>query len=481
MDTYENNELNGTAEVGDIPEIPETAEAAPSQPFVEEKPNSPFADSPYVIAEAPQKPKSVKKEKKDRKVLKTLLSAVLIVALVVVCCSATGMALNRYRSDKNEENTALIHQLSQQLAALEQEVASNSYTGNGNSISGTANTGTDGGLTPGQVYAQNVKSVAAITNEVTTNLYGQTSTSSSSGSGFVLTEDGYIVSNYHVVEGATTLTVTLWDNTEYEAQMIGGDADNDIALLKIDANGLRPVTLGSSDKLIVGDQVVAIGNPMGELTNTLTVGYISAKDREISTDGTYINMLQTDASINPGNSGGPLFNMKGEVIGITTAKYSGTTSSGATIEGIGFAIPIDDIIGMLEEIMNTGYVSRPYLGVTVNTSADGVGAYIYSVDDNGAAAAAGIRAGDIIVALGDAEVNSVDGLTRALRNLKAGQTTTVSIYRSRQVLTLDITLGEKPVSTASGSTEESAVPDSDSDELPNQDDYNSWWDHYFGN
>ena len=479
MDTYENKELNGTAETNDTPEIPETEETAPCQPFAD----SPFADSPYVIAEAPRKPEPVKKAKKkkrkEQKVLKTVLSAVLIVALVAACCGATGMALNRYWSDKNAENTALINQLSQQVAALAQEVASNSYTGNGNSISGTPNTGTDGGLTPGQVYTQNVKSVVAISNQITTNIYGQISTSSSSGSGFVLTEDGYIVSNYHVVENATTLTVTLWDNTQHEAQMIGGDEDNDIALLKIDAAGLRPVTLGSSDNLIVGDQVVAIGNPMGELTNTLTVGYISAKDREISTDGTYINMLQTDAAINPGNSGGPLFNMKGEVIGITTAKYSGTTSSGATIEGIGFAIPIDDISGMLEEIMNTGYVSRPYLGITVNTSADGVGAYVYTVDSNGAAAASGIKAGDIIVAIGDAEVDSVDGLTRALRNFKAGQTTTVSVYRSRQVLTLRITLGEKPVSTSSET--ESSAPDSGSGQLPSEGDYSAWWDYFFGN
>jgi serine protease Do len=221
------------------------------------------------------------------------------------------------------------------------------------------------GLTPGQVYAQNKKSVVAISCSAKVNQYGQIGTVTSSGSGFVLTEDGYVITNYHVIEGAEIVNVITYDGTEYRAMVKGYDANNDLAVLKVDVEGLPAAKIGSSNDLIIGDMVVAIGNPLGELTSTQTVGYISGKDRDVSTDGTLINMLQTDAAINPGNSGGPLFNMKGEVIGITTAKYSGTTSSGATIEGIGFAIPIDDVTKMIADIMAYGYVTGAYLGVSV--------------------------------------------------------------------------------------------------------------------
>ena len=159
-----------------------------------------------------------------------------------------------------------------------------------------------------------------------------------------------------MVEDAQTVKVTLYNGDEYDAQYVGGDEDYDIAVIKIEASGLQAVTLGDSEKLNVGDRVLAIGNPLGELTSTQTVGYVSAKDRSVNTDGTIINMLQTDAAINSGNSGGPLFNMNGEVVGITTAKYSGSTSSGASIEGIGFAIPINDVMKLVDDLMEYGYI-----------------------------------------------------------------------------------------------------------------------------
>jgi serine protease Do len=310
----------------------------------------------------------------------------------------------------------------------------------------------DGGLTPAQVYAKNAGSVVAISCKATETEYGQIFETKSSGSGFILTKSGYIASNYHVVSGADSITVTISDGKEYAAQYIGGDESNDIALLKVEATDLQPVTIGSSDALIVGDQVAAIGNPLGELTSTLTVGYISAKDRVITTDGTQINMLQTDAAINSGNSGGPLFNMKGEVIGITTAKYSGTTNSGASIEGIGFAIPIDDVIGMLEDLRDHGYVKGAYLGVSVS-NVDAVisqtyglpmGVLVHDVVIGGAAQKGGVKSQDIIVNLGGYDIENMNDLTRALRNFEAGQTVTITVYRNGGNVQLSLTLDEKP-------------------------------------
>ena len=290
--------------------------------------------------------------------------------------------------------------------------------------------------------------------------------------------DGYILTNYHVVEDATSLMVTTSAGTEYPAVPVGFDDRNDIALLRIEAEGLPYATLGSSDDLIVGDQVVAIGNPLGELTATLTVGYISAKERDVTTDGTIINMLQTDAAINAGNSGGPLFNMKGEVVGIITAKYSGSTSSGASIEGIGFAIPIDDVLDKIQQIKEHGYVSTPYMGVSVDNRNAGIGAYVVSVESDGSAFAAGIRAGDIIMSLGDYQVISVEYLTKVLKNFKVGDTTTVTVLRNRKLLDMTITFAERP--QASKTVPSETLP-SETTQTPSNDSiFPDWWDNFFG-
>ena len=228
---------------------------------------------------------------------------------------------------------------------------------------------------------------------------------------------------------------------EYAATIVDYDEGNDFALIKIEATGLDYVTLGSSDDLIVGDQVVAIGNPLGELTTSLTVGYISVKDRDVTIDNGSINMLQTDTAINPGNSGGPLFNMKGEVIGITTAKYSGSA-----VESIGFAIPIDDVADMIQELLEKGYISTPYMGININNSRDGMGIYVVSVSADSPAAKAGLQKGDIIVGLGEYETSTLASLDKVLRNFEPGDTTTIFVYRNRSVLQLSITFGEKPQS-----------------------------------
>ena len=306
----------------------------------------------------------------------------------------------------------------------------------------------DKAMTPADVYNAYADSVVAIANEgTTTNIFGQVSATASSGSGFILSEDGYIVTNYHVIEGAEKLTVKLHSGDEYEATVVGYDSTNDVALIKIDATGLTPVSIGDSDALQVGETVCAIGNPLGELTNTLTTGAVSALDREVNTDGTPINMLQTDCAINAGNSGGPLFDMNGNVIGITTAKYSGST-----VESIGFAIPINDVMKIVADLQAYGYVTgKPFMGITVidmDSQAAQMynlptGAFVYSVTEGSCAQTAGLQEQDIITAVGDYEVSTKTDLMAALKNFAAGDTTTLTVFRGGQTLTLTITFDEK--------------------------------------
>jgi serine protease Do len=253
-------------------------------------------------------------------------------------------------------------------------------------------------------------------------------------------------------------------------------------VLKVEAQDLQAVTLGISSDLIIGDMVVAIGNPLGELTSTQTVGYISGKDRDVSTDGSIINMLQTDAAINPGNSGGPLFNMKGEVIGITTAKYSGTTSSGASIEGIGFAIPIDDVTKMIADIMTHGYVTGAYLGVSVRDVDEYVsamyglpmGARVEEVVSGSCAEKAGVRVGDIIIGLGDQTVRNYSELSRALRRFEAGQHSTITVFRGGAEMSLPIVFDEKPNGNQSQPDENGDFP------MPSEGNYDDWYKYFYG-
>ena len=316
-------------------------------------------------------------------------------------------------------------------------------------------------LTPAQVYAGNVASCVGITVSTTTNIYGYTTTSAATGSGFVLTADGYVVTNYHVIEEAAKnrsvpITVSFQNGDSYEAKLVGGEADNDVAVLKIDAKELKPVVLGDSDKLIVGEDVFAIGNPLGELTYSLTDGIVSALDRVITTgsgnDATSMNMLQTNCAINSGNSGGPLFNSYGQVIGITTAKMSGASTSSATIEGLGFAVPINDVKHIIEDLIRHGYVTgKPYLGVMVSsvTEADSkrygvpVGAYVESVEKGSCAQKAGLKVGDIITSLNDTVITTHSALVAAKSTYRAGDTIILKVVREGKELELSVVLDEE--------------------------------------
>lgn len=319
-------------------------------------------------------------------------------------------------------------------------------------------------MTPEQLYAANLDSCVGITVNTTVNIFGQTTTSAASGSGFVLSQDGYIATNYHVIESAAndpsvTIQVSFANGDKYDAKLVGGEKDNDVAVLKIEASGLTRVTLGDSDKLVVGESVYAIGNPLGELTYSLTDGIVSALDRLITTgengDTTTLNVLQTNCAINPGNSGGPLFDSYGNVIGITTAKYT-QSSSGVSAEGLGFALPINDVKDILTDLIEHGYVTgKPYMGVQVmNVSSEAqrygvtAGAAVSYVAEGSCAQKAGLQVNDIITAIDDTAIDSSSALTAALTTgYKAGDTASLTVIRNQQELKLTITFDEKNAET----------------------------------
>lgn len=307
-------------------------------------------------------------------------------------------------------------------------------------------------LTAAEVYAANVNStVGIVTSAVTTNFWGQRTTSAAAGSGFLFTDDGYILTNYHVVQGADSVTVSTYDGTKYDAKIIGFDESNDVAVLKIDAEGLTPVVIGDSDQLNVGDSVVAIGNPLGELTFSLTSGTVSALDREVTmSSGISMELIQTDCAINSGNSGGALFNMHGEVVGITNAKYSGSSGSGASIDNIAFAIPINDVYSIVTSIIEKGYIEKPYIGVSVLDVSDETqkyglpkGASVQTVTDDGPAKAAGLQVNDIITKVDDTEITGSSDLVKTIGQCKPGQEITLTVYRQGQTLELKVTVARK--------------------------------------
>lgn len=309
-------------------------------------------------------------------------------------------------------------------------------------------------LSPEEVYASNLESVVGVNGNVTTNVWGQTVKNAVSGSGFVISSNSttsYILTNYHVINGVSDITVFFSDGKSYDATLVGGEEENDIAVLKIDQGNLRPVVLGDSDAINVGEDVYAIGNPLGELTFTFTGGYVSAKDRSVTmSDGTVMNMIQTDTAINSGNSGGPLFDKYGQVVGIVSAKLSSSSSSKASVEGLGFAIPINDVKDMVTSIMENGYVTgKPNVGILMNDVAENVQRYgvpagceILAILDGSCAQKAGLQVGDIITAIGDTTVSSSDALKSAIKDCKAGDTVTFTIYRDGNTSTVNVTLDE---------------------------------------
>lgn len=309
-------------------------------------------------------------------------------------------------------------------------------------------TGSQDSSTIKSVVEQCANSVVEIQTESVTNGSNpfQQYVSSGAGSGVILTQDGYIVTNHHVIEDANSITVRTRSGDEYNASLVGSDEQSDLAVLKIDATGLTPAVLGDSTTLEVGDLAIAIGNPLGELGGSVTSGIISALDREMTIDGQTMTLLQTDAAVNPGNSGGGLFNANGDLIGIVNAK-----SSGENVEGIGFAIPISTAADIIDELIANGEVtSRPTLGVSLynvedemtasQLGVDSTGVYIVQIVDGGAADNAGLRSGDRIVSVDGSEVSSASDVRAALNKHKIGESISITVERNGQTQDFDVAL-----------------------------------------
>ena len=316
-----------------------------------------------------------------------------------------------------------------------------------------------GGMTTSQVSEMVSPSVVVITTEQVVysqwSWYGQNQVESGAGSGVIISSDGYILTCAHVVSGASQITVTIGD-TDYTATVVGEDDTSDVAVLKIDATGLTPATVGDSDSLSVGDSVLAVGNPLGELGGTVTSGIVSALNRSVTIQGTSstntMSLIQMDASVSPGNSGGGLFNMNGELIGIVNAK-----SSSSDAEGLGFAIPINDAIQVAQDLLENGYVSgRPYMGITYIAVTDAqtaaqfnvnaYGVYVVDVVQGGPADKAGLKVGDRIVSIDGTEIAQKDDLGTLMQQHTAGDTLSITVARDGQMQTVSLTLGEKNAS-----------------------------------
>lgn len=333
-------------------------------------------------------------------------------------------------------------------------------TPSGSVVSSTPSS-TGGVMSVSQIVSSVSDSVVEIRTEVPqTNYFMQQVTAQAAGSGVIISQDGYIVTNNHVIDGAQKITVRLKDGEEtYDAKLVGTDAQTDLAVIKIEAENLSAAVMGSSGSLQVGDETVAIGNPLGELGGTVTNGIVSALNREVTIDGESHTLIQTNAAINPGNSGGGLFNDKGELIGIVVAK-----SSGSGIEGLGFAIPIDEAKTVIDDLIQSGYVTgRGALGVSVIDIQDEraafmyrvpqLGVYVASVNESSAAQKAGLKVGDGIVAVGDAEVSSSRELKTELEKYSAGETVKLRVLRDGETLPISVTL-EENVPQSAQQTEE---------------------------
>lgn len=334
----------------------------------------------------------------------------------------------------------------------------------------STNTATQG--TTSEIVKKTADSVVEIATEgVTTGSFAQQYVVQGAGSGVIISEDGYIITNYHVIEGASNITVTLRDGqTSYTAVVIGSDQENDIALLKVDATGLSPATFGDSSSLAVGDYVVAIGNPLGELGGTVTDGIISALAREVTIEGENMTLLQTNAQISPGNSGGGLFNANGELVGIVNAKDSATE-----VEGIGFAIPINNVLDIIDDLKSYGYVTgKVDLGmqladITSKESAfyygvNQTGCYVLSVTKGSNAETAGFKTGDLITKVNSTDVSDSSDVEKALEDFNVGDEVKFTVYRSGKTVELTLTLAEYvPSGNTSNQLSTTPVDDSSDD------------------
>ena len=363
-------------------------------------------------------------------------------ACLALACALLGGAVGGVIGSKSaKSSTAAIQQV--QAPAETAAVTTAKPTSAKATASGT--------MTASDIYAAACQQVVGITTEVTTqNFFGQTTSAAVMGSGFIISSDGYILTNQHVISYAEAygydVTVMTYDGTSYTAKIVGSYASNDLAVLKIDAEGLTPVTFGDSDSVSVGDTVYAVGNPLGELAYSMSTGHVSALDRTITTDesSAAINMFQIDAAVNEGNSGGPAYNDQGQVIGIVSAKAS---SSG--VEGLGFAIPVNDAVSIANELIENGVVTNKVeLGVSTQTIPSNVakyynmveGAYLVTVEDGSCAQKAGLQIGDIITAIEGKSVTSSDALRAALRGYNPGDTVEITFYRAGETQTASVTL-----------------------------------------
>ena len=373
------------------------------------------------------KKQKVKKPKKPAS--KGFVAAMLIVS--ILCSAALGFGGGYLANNMNKTSSGSIN--------INKVEASNTSS----SGKSTANTTSD-------IVKKTADSVVEIATEgVKTGVFAQQYVVKGAGSGVIISEDGYIITNHHVIEGANSVTVTLRDgNTSYTAAVIGSDSDNDIALLKVDATGLTPATFGDSSKLAVGDYVVAIGNPLGELGGTVTDGIISALARDVTIEDQNMTLLQTNAQISPGNSGGGLFNANGELIGIVNAKDSATE-----VEGIAFAIPINNVLDIIDDLKSYGYVTGKIdLGMQITdiTSKDtafyyGVnqtGCYVLSVTRGSNAETAGFTTGDLITKVNGTSVSSSADVEKALENSKVGDNVKFTVYRNGTTKDLSLILAE---------------------------------------
>ena len=383
----------------------------------------------YSYASAPQQPP--KKEKKHNKVLLRVLAGVGVVALGFG--SGIGGAVVASRAGLTGNQVVV------------QEVQRDTSTD-------ASNTGsTDGtSMTMQQIAAVASPSVVAITTEQMSSSqtwFGGYYVQSGAGSGIIVSQDGYILTCAHVVSGATSVKVQLnGSDQSYDATVVGVDSTSDIAVLKIDATGLTPAVIGDSDKLAVGETTVAVGNPLGTLSNTVTQGIVSALNRQVTVEDNNMTLIQTDTSISPGNSGGGLFNANGELIGVVNAK-----SSYSEAEGIGFAIPINTAMDIAQQLIENGAVARPVLGVSILDVQDSstaqqygvsaLGVYVADVTKGGGAEAAGVQRGDRIIAIDDTAVSSTSTVKSYLADKQVGDTVTLQVERDGKVLTLNVTLG----------------------------------------
>ena len=433
-----------------------------------------------------------KKPEKKGKITGKLVALLLAVAIVgSVGGSALTAAIAGIHQDKNTEDATEGVTGTTDVTQESQDQAD--YQLVNHELPDTLPTNDTGkSLTESEVYALTVNSVVGITTEATTNVFGQQAVSANAGTGFILSEDGYIITNQHVVEGADTIKVALYNGESYDAELVGGDSSYDIAVLKIEAEGLQPVSVGNSDDLQVGESVVAIGNPLGELTWTMTNGIISALNREINTDGSAQNiqtMIQTNAAINSGNSGGPLFDMDGNVIGVTSAKYSGSTTSGTSIEGLGFAIPINDALRVAYDLVEYGYVKGAYLGVSLRDLTTDTASYyslpvgprVEEVTEGSCAEKAGVQVGDIIISFNGVDVESYNDLAGQLKKVNAGDTVEMVVYRNGDEVPLTVALDEKPQTTETTTEDAQTQDPNQGSQMPTMpDEFQDFW-NYFGN